>query len=316
MFFIGIDIGGTGIKAGIINEDGHILMKDSIKTGADRPYQEVVRDIAELCNSLISRMQLTTEQIESIGVGVPGICDQKTGVIPFCTNLGWHEVPFIADMHKYFPKLPVYVDNDATVAGLAESVAGVSAGTQSSVFITLGTGVGGGIVINGRPYSGSHGVGSEIGHMVIRMEGEPCTCGKRGCFERYASATAIIREARKAVADHPESMIIQPCENDPENITAKTVFDAAKENDPTAVKLFNNYVKSLAHGIVNIINIVDPEIIVLGGGVSNAGDFLLNAVREAVKPFIFYKTQPYATILLAQLGADAGIIGAAMLGKH
>ncbi len=316
MYYIGIDIGGTGVKAGIVDENGHILVKDSIKTGAERPYQEVVRDIADLCNSIIEKMHLSLEQIESIGVGVPGILDQRTGVIPFCTNLGWHEVPFIADMHMYFPGVPVYVDNDATVAGLAESVAGVSAGTQSSVFLTLGTGVGGGIVMNGRPYSGSHGVGSEIGHMVIRMDGEPCTCGKRGCFERYASATAIIREARKAVADHPESMIMNLCNNDPENITAKTVFDAAKENDPVAVKLFNNYVKSLAHGIVNIINIIDPEIIVLGGGVSNAGDFLLDAVREAVKPFIFYKTQPFATILLAQLGADAGIIGAAMLGKH
>ncbi|MBQ8095201.1 MAG: ROK family glucokinase [Clostridia bacterium] len=316
MYYIGIDIGGTGIKAGIVDESGHILIKDSIKTGAERPYQDVVHDIADLCNAILDQMHLKPEQVEAIGVGVPGICDPKTGVIPFCTNLGWHEVPFIADMHKYFPGLPVYVDNDATVAGLAESVAGVSAGTQSSVFITLGTGVGGGVVINGRPYSGSHGVGSEIGHMVIRLDGEPCTCGKRGCFERYASATAIIREARKAVVDHPESLIMQMCENDLDKITARTVFDAAKEGDAIAVKLFNNYVKALAHGIVNIINAIDPEIIVLGGGVSNAGDFLLDAVREAVKPFIFYKTQPYATILLAQLGSDAGIIGAAMLGKQ
>ena len=315
MYFIGIDIGGTGIKAGIVDENGHILIKNSIKTGAERPYQEIIHDITGLCNSLLAQFHLSSDQIESIGVGVPGICDPKTGVIPFCTNLGWHEVPFIADMQKYFPNLPVYVDNDATVAGLAESVAGVSAGTQSSVFITLGTGVGGGVILNGRPYSGFHGVGSEIGHMVLCMDGEPCTCGKRGCFERYASATAIIREARKAVADHPESLIMTLCENNPGRISARTVFEAAKKNDPIALKLFNNYVKALAHGIVNIINILDPEIIVLGGGVSNAGDFLLDAVREAMKPFIFYKTQPYASVILAQLGSDAGIIGAAMLGK-
>ncbi|MBR1709279.1 MAG: ROK family protein [Clostridia bacterium] len=316
MYYIGVDIGGTGVKAGIVDENGHILYKESIRTGAERPYSEVIVDIAGLCQKIIDGMHLSIDQISAIGVGVPGICDPKTGVIPFCTNLGWHEVPFIADMHKYFPGIPVFVDNDATVAGLAESVAGVSAGTQSSVFITLGTGVGGSIVINGRPYSGSHGVGSEIGHMVIRMDGEPCTCGKKGCFERYASATAIIREARRALPDHPESMIAELCENNPDKIEARTVFDAAKEKDPLAVRLFNNYVKALAHGIVNVINTIDPEIIVLGGGVSNAGEFLLEAVREAVKPFIFYKTQPYATIQLAQLGSDAGVIGAAMLGKQ
>ena len=272
------------------------------------------RDIAALCEKVAGQANVTMDEIAAIGVGVPGICDAKTGIIPFCTNLGWHDVPFIAEMHKYLPNR-VIVDNDATVAGYAESIAGVSRGTQSSVFITLGTGVGGGIVIGGRPYSGAHGIGSEIGHMIIKMDGEPCTCGNKGCFERYASATAIIREAKRAVEKHPESAILARCGGNPEKINAKIVIDCAKEGDATAKQVFDDYVKALAHGIVSIFNMLDPEVIVLGGGVSMAGEYLLDAVRAAVKPLVFFKTLPYPSIQLARLGADAGIIGAALLGR-
>ena len=198
MLYIGVDLGGTGIKAGVVNERGEILSKGSTPTMKERPYQAIIRDIAALCEDVAKQANVAMADIAAIGVGVPGICDPKTGIIPFCTNLGWHEVPFVAEMGKYLPNR-VVVDNDATVAGYAESIAGVSKGTKSSVFITLGTGVGGGIVINGKPYSGVHGIGSEIGHMIIKMDGEPCTCGNKGCFERYASATAIIREAKRAV---------------------------------------------------------------------------------------------------------------------
>ena len=314
MMYIGVDLGGTGIKAGVVNDKGEILSKGSTPTKKERPYAQIIEDIAELCKRVVKDAGVTMNDIASIGVGVPGICDPKTGVIPFCTNLGWREVPFVEEMHKHIDK-PITVDNDATVAGFAESIAGVSAGTASSVFITLGTGVGGGIVINGRPYSGCRGIGSEIGHMIIKMDGEPCTCGNKGCFERYASATAIIREAKRAVAAHPESAIMTRCQGNPERINAKTVIDCAKEGDPTAKAVFDEYVRGLAHGIVSIINVLDPEVIVLGGGVSMAGEFLVNAVREAMKPLIFFKTLPYANVELARLGADAGIIGAALLGR-
>ena len=313
-YYLGVDIGGTGVKVGVVDENGTILAKGSIPTGAERPYTEVVRDIAGLCKDVVREGGFTMDQIESIGTGIPGIQDPRTCIVPFCTNLGWHDVPYVDEMHKYIDK-PIHVDNDATVAGYAESIAGVSAGTQSSVFITLGTGVGGGIIINGKPYSGAHGVGSEIGHMVVRMGGELCTCGKRGCLERYASATAIIRDARRAVAVHPESAILTAAEGDPEKINAKIVIDCAKAGDETALAIFHAYADHLAEGIVNIINTLDPEVIVLGGGVSMAGDYLLDAVREAVKPRVFYKEMPYAPILLAKLGSDAGIIGAALLGR-
>ena len=314
MYYIGVDLGGTGIKAGVVNEKGEILSKGSTPTMAERPYQAVIADIATLCKTVAADANISVEEIEAIGVGVPGICDPKTGIIPKCTNLGWFDVPFVSELQSHIAK-PVIVDNDATVAGFAEYIAGVSAGTHSSVFVTLGTGVGGGIIINGRPYSGAHGVGSEIGHIILKMDGEMCTCGNEGCFERYASATAIIREARKALETHPESSMMAKCGGDLDKINAKIVIDSAKEGDETAVKVFNGYCRALAHGIVSIINMIDPEVIVLGGGVSAAGEFLLEAVRRELAPIIFFKTMPYARIELAQLGNDAGIIGAAMLGR-
>jgi len=314
MYYIGLDVGGTTFKAGVVNEKGEILVKNAYPTGVERPYQEIIADMAKLCRQVTAEAGLELKDIAAIGVGVPGMFSNRTGMIPFCTNLGWHDVPFVAEMKKHLD-IPVYGDNDATVAGLAESVAGASAGVDSSVILTLGTGVGGGIVINGRPYSGAHGCGSEIGHMIIKMDGEMCTCGNEGCFERYASATAIIREAKKAVVNCPESAIMEKCGGDVEKINAKIVIDAAREGDKTAKAVFDGYVRALAHGIVSIINMIDPEVILLGGGVAHAGDFLLDAVREAVKPLVIFKTMPYARIELARLGNDAGIIGAAMLGR-
>ncbi len=314
MMYMGLDVGGTTFKAGLVTPEGRIVHKDAMPTGIERPYQAIIADMAALCRKVAADAGVAMADVAAIGVGVPGLFDNRTGRIPFCTNLGWHDVPFVEEMKKHL-HTPVFGDNDATVAGLAESIAGVSAGVRSSVLLTLGTGVGGGIIIDGKPYSGAHGVGSEIGHMMVAMGGELCTCGNAGCFERYASATAIIREAKKAVAAHPQSAILTACGGDAQKINAKIVIDAAKAGDETALRVFDGYVQGLAVGIVNIINMIDPEMIVLGGGVSAAGTFLLEAVREKVKPMVFFKTMPYARIELAMLGNDAGIIGAAMLGK-
>ena len=313
MVYIGIDVGGTGVQVGVVSEQGQILATDSFPTGVGRPYQEMVQDMVRCTKSAVTKAGMTLEDVKSIGLGIPGIADAKTGTVIFCTNLGWRDIPLRAEIQKYIDK-PVYIDNDATVAGLAESVAGVSANTDSSVFLTLGTGVGGGIIIHGKVWSGSHGVGSEIGHMILKMGGEPCTCGNHGCVERYCSATAIIRMAREAVKEHPESAILTAAKGDPANINAKIVFDAAKAGDPVGMQVFREYVSYLAQAISNIIQFLDPEVIALGGGVSKAGDFLLNAVREEVPHYLLYKNIPAARIELAKLGADAGIIGAAMLG--
>lgn len=314
MVYLGIDVGGTGIKIGAVDESGKILQEGETPTLVGRPYQDIIRDMADCALDVLRKGGFTEDDVVSIGIGIPGVADQKTGVVVFCTNMGWSNVPLRTELQKYIRK-PVLIDNDATVAGFAESVCGVSAGCHSSVFMTLGTGVGGGIVIGGRPWSGFHGVGSEIGHIPMDIGGEPCTCGNYGCLERYCSATAIIRMSRQAVLQHPDSMMYTLCGGDVKAITAKMMFDAAKEGDDVAMKVFNHYVDYMCKAIYTIIAFLDPEMIVLGGGVSKAGNFLLDAIRQRIPRYLLFKTLPYSRVELAKLGAEAGIIGAAMLGK-
>ena len=315
MLNIGIDVGGTSVKAGIVNEKGEILYKASCLTKMENGQEAMVHDMAQLAIRVVEESGHCMDEIESVGIGIPGVHNNATKRVPFCTNLGWHDVPLIELMQKEIDK-PVFVNNDASVAGLAESVAGVSAGTKCSVFVTLGTGVGGGVVLNGRLYEGSHGVASEIGHTITVAGGEPCTCGNRGCWERYASATAIIREGRKFAQSNPESPLAKAVDGNLEKIEARTVIDLAKAGDPDCVQLFDNDIYHLTVGLANIVNVYDPEVIALGGGVSHAGDFLLDKVKALLPSMIFYKDMPWADVRLARLGNDAGIIGAAMLGKY
>ena len=314
MYYVGIDLGGTNIKAGIVDGQGKILAEAFCKTQAQRPYQDIVRDMAGCVMQALKNAKMTTDDILSVGIGIPGYANQKTGTGAFCTNLGWYDVPLQAEIRKYFD-LHIAIDNDATVAGYAESIAGVSKDAESSVFLTLGTGVGGGIVIHGRPWSGAHGIGSEVGHMTLSVDGVPCNCGNNGCMEKYTSATAIIRMARQACMTYPDSAMMLRAEGDLNRINAKTVIDAAKANDRAALEVFDEYCKYLAIAINNIIAFLDPEMIVLGGGVSHAGDFLLEKVKAKVPRYLLYKTLPYPEICLASLGNEAGMIGAAMIGK-
>ena len=306
MVYVGIDVGGTGLKAGIVDENGKLLNKCTCPTGVERGHEAVINDMANLALQAIAEGGFTVDDVKAIGIGIPGILDPKTNRVPFCTNLGWHDVPLVELMQKVIDK-PIFVNNDATVAGFAEAVAGVSAGVKDSVFVTLGTGVGGGIFIDGKPYSGAHGVGSEIGHIIIIDGGEMCTCGTAGCWERYMG--------KKAASENPECAIATAVNGDLDQITARTVIDAAKAGDAVACQVFDQYVHYLCVGLVSIINMIDPEMIVLGGGVSGAGQFLLDAVRAKMDTMVFYKAMDYAKIELAVLGNDAGIIGAAMLGK-
>lgn len=314
MVFIGIDVGGTGIKVGIVNDEGCILAQGETPTLVGRPFEDIVRDMATCAQDVLARSGYSLTDVHSVGVGVPGVANQESGVVVFCTNLGWHNVPLRAELQKHISK-PVFIDNDATVAGYAESICGVSVGSHSSVFMTLGTGVGGGIVIGGKPWSGFHGIGSEIGHIPMDIEGVPCTCGNRGCLERYCSATAIIRMGREAVLNHPDSALYNACGGDVDSISAKMVFDCAKEGDDVSAKIFRRYIKYMCLAIDTIICFFDPEIIILGGGVSKAGNFLLDAIREELPHYLLFKDLPFPRIEIARLGADAGMIGAAMLGK-
>ena len=315
MLNIGIDLGGTGIKAGLVDEKGNILYKLSCPTLVERGHEAVIHDMAQLSLRVVKESGHSLTEVSSVGIGIPGIMDQATGIVPFCTNLAWHNVPLVKLMRQEIDK-PIFVNNDATVAGLAESVAGVSAGTRSSVFVTLGTGVGGGVILDGKVFMGEHGVATEIGHMITVAGGEMCTCGNRGCWERYASATAIIREGRRFCEAHPDCTLTREVGGDLAKIEARTVIDLAKAGDPDCVSLFDDYCYHLTVGIVNLINLYDPEIIALGGGVSKAGQFLLDKVNALLPEMLFYKEMPHARIELARLSNDAGIIGAAMLGAQ
>ena len=315
MYRIGIDIGGTGIKVGLVDEKDQIISQNSIPTRTDIPFSEQVERMAESVKKLLYPnlpSGIALESVSSIGIGIPGIADDKSGEVIKCTNMGWYHVPLREEFRKHIDK-PVLIENDANVAALAESKAGISAGTSSSVFITLGTGIGSGIILNGKIWKGFHGIGAELGHMIMELDGVSCTCGNRGCLERYCSATALIRMARERIEQHPESLIFQYAAQDPAKINAKTVFDAAKEGDPVAEKLFRRYISYLSQAIANVINFLDPEIIVLGGGVSKAGAFLLDAVRAEYPHYVIFNDMPMPSVELAVLGAEAGILGAAML---
>ncbi len=312
MYKIGVDLGGTNIAAGIVDESGKIVLQGSTPTLAGRPFEEIIRDMGTLVNDLIAKMGITAKDVESIGIGSPGAV--KNGMVVFTNNLGWRNVPLCKELQKYID-VPVYADNDANVAALAEHTCGACKGHLNSVTVTLGTGIGGGIVVNGKLYGGSHGVGAEIGHMSIVADGLECSCGGRGCWEKYGSATALIREGRLGMARDSQSLINTLAQGDESKVTAKVVIDAAKAGDKTASEIFDQYIKYITVGLINIVNIFDPDVIAIGGGVAAAGDFLMDALKECYEANIFYKDIDHAKLVFAEMGNAAGIVGAAMLSE-
>ncbi len=314
MVYIGIDVGGTTAKAGVVDESGNILCKASCKTGIGRNFEDVAADMVAMCRGLIAESGRAAGEFAAVGVGIPGQQDPKSGLVAFCNNLGWVNVPLLARLRDGLG-LPVSVDNDANVAALAESAFGASRGVKSSLLVTLGTGVGGGIVFNGKVLSGAHGVGGEIGHMIVVVDGEPCNCGHRGCWEKYASATAIIRMGSALMKKKPDCALARQMEGDAGRLNAKAVLDLAKAGDGDCLEIFATYVKYLCVGLSNLIDILDPDMVVLGGGVAYAGDFLLDAVRAALRDYLYLPELSTTQVELARLGNDAGIIGAAMLGR-
>lgn len=309
-YYAGIDLGGTYIKCGIVNTVGEIIIKDKIPTKSERPYEEIARDMAELALSLAERTKVA---LEAVGIGSPGTIDSENGVVVYSNNIKWKNVPLgkaVGDAAK----LPVYITNDANAAALGESYAGAGREFGNIVFITLGTGVGGGIVLGGKLYEGGHSAGAELGHTVIRMNGKRCTCGRRGCLEAYASATALIEQTRAAMQKHPESVMWKLCDGNIENADGKTAFDGMRLNDPTAKRVVDRYIRYLAEGITDICNVFRPDAVLLGGGVCAEGDTLLKPLESIVSRSVF-GGMDYAPvkILKASLGNDAGIFGAARL---
>ena len=314
-YYVGIDLGGTNIVAGVVNDNYEIIAKASTKTNCPRPDKEIADDMAMVALNAISNANLTVDDIEWIGVGAPGIANNKTGVIEYSNNLGFVNTPIVKYIQKHIKK-PVFIENDANAAAYGEFVAGAAKGANNAVCITLGTGVGGGIVIDGKIYSGSNSAGAEIGHTVISVDGPQCSCGRKGCFEVFSSATGLIRMTKEAMELNKDSLMWTFADERSGKVSAKTSFDGMRVGDKAAIEVVNKYIKYLATGITNVINIFQPDVLCIGGGVCNEGDTLLLPVKELVAKEVYTKNSEKNTdIVIAKLGNDAGILGAAFLGQ-
>ncbi len=311
-FYVGIDLGGTNIAAAVVDSDGVIYGRSKRKTNAPRSYKEIFEDMAQCARDAAVESGIPFDCIKSVGIGCPGAIDTKNGIVEFSNNLDFYDVPITECMEKLLGK-KVYVENDANAAAWGEYLAGCGKGTDSLVMITLGTGVGSGIIDGGHLLTGAYGKGAEIGHMVVKTNGEKCTCGRKGCFEAYASATALINQTKKAMKENPESEMWSVSKS-LSKVDGKTAFTA---KDAVAKNVIKTYLGYLSEGIVNIVNIFQPQVICLGGGVSNAGEKILRPVRKAIKDKAFSRFGKKQTeVRIAQLGNDAGIIGAALLWKN
>ena len=314
MYRIGIDLGGTNIAVGIVDSGYGIAVKGSVPTRAERDCDEIVKDMAFLCVSLLKEKNIKMSEIEAIGIASPGTVDPEKGIVKYANNLKMSNYPIAEKLKSMLKFDKVFVGNDANAAALGEALAGSGKGVSDFVMITLGTGVGGGIIIDGKIYSGFHGAGAEIGHTVIEHNGVKCTCGRRGCFESYSSATGLIRMTREKMMTSKKSSMWRIAGNDLENVDGRTAFAAASKGDKAAREVCAEYIDYLACGLSNVINELRPEVLALGGGISKEGDNLLEPLRELVENEIYGNDEADMTkIVAATLGNDAGIIGAAYL---
>ncbi len=316
MYYLGIDLGGMSIKAGICDDNGNILVKDTCVTVRDEDGDRIIKDMAQLCLKVISDAGLTVDDIEYAGIASPGSADNERGVIIYASTLPFLNYPISEKLSELTGIKKIYIDNDANAAAKGEATYGAAKGYNNSLFVTIGTGVGGGIIINGKVYSGFNFSGAELGHIVIIKDGEECPCGRKGCLESYASATALIQQTKEKMLEDKDSALWRVCNGDIEKVNGKTVFDAMLLNDASAKAVFDKYIEYVASGITSFINIFQPEVLSIGGGISKQGETLIAPIREIVEREQYSRFCDKKTIIkVAELGNDAGIIGAASLGK-
>ena len=316
MLRIGIDLGGTKIAAGLVDENRVLGPAVQEPTGLPKPAKELAEAIYRLTERLLKEQGLTFQDVESVGIGIPGTVNKETDCIEYANNFGFENVPFLKMLKDLFP-CPVYGENDAKAAAWGEYLAGAGRCSRSMTAVTLGTGVGGGIILNGTILEGDNGAAGELGHMVIHQNGHPCTCGRKGCLEAYASATALVSRAREAMERSDESMLWSLCKGDLSGVNGRMIFEASEKGDSTACEVLDGFMEDLSEGIANIINILQPEILCIGGGLSGAGEALLAPVKEKTAPKIYSRaSQKNTRIRLAELGNGAGIIGAACLNEQ
>ncbi len=307
--YIGIDLGGTNIAVGLVDENRKIIHKKSVPTLKERGYEAIVNDMARVVKEVVKEAGYTLDDIKYVGIGCPGTVDNDRGLVIYSNNIVMHNVPLVEEFQKYID-LPVGLENDANAAAYGEYLA-LNTDMECFIFVTLGTGVGGGIIINGKIYSGFNRSGGEIGHITLVVDGKECTCGKKGCWEQYASVTALIEQTEEKMREHPESIMHNWVKNFGK-INGKTAFECSEQGDKAAQEVKEQYIRYVAEGISSMVNIFQPEMIVIGGGISKEGDELLLPIKNFVYENDYNKYMPKTDIKIAQLYNDAGIIGAAM----
>lgn len=311
MYYVGIDIGGMSVKIGIV-EDGKIKISRSFPTESSKGYEYMTANMARTIEELCAELGVKSTQLGGIGIGVPGTADSKSGIVTVAANIGWKNVPIVSEIRKYID-VPVAINNDANCAALGEQRYGGGSEFGTIIFITLGTGVGSGIIYEGKLIEGNGSAGAESGHMVIQLDGEPCNCGRSGCWESYASATALIKQTKRAMENDPNSLM-HDIFRENGKVSGRTAFLAMKKGDASAQRVCNQYIKYIAIGLINLGNIIHPEAFIIGGGISHEGETLIAPLQKYIDNYCYGSgLNPSIAVKRAILGNDAGIIGAACL---
>lgn len=312
MYRIGVDLGGTNIAVGVVDENFKIIGRGKMKTNAPRPAEEIFDDISTAINMAVADAGLTMDDISTIGVGTPGSVNKEEGLIEFSNNLDFNNVPAKKFLEDRTGK-PCVFENDANAAALGEAYAGAGNGVKNLVAVTLGTGVGSGIIVGGKVLGGMNDAAGEMGHTTIIFNGEQCNCGRKGCWERYASATALIAQTKAKMLECPDSKMWDIVGGKIENVSGRTAFNAMYEGDEAGKQVVDQYIEYVAVGVTNIVNIFQPDVICIGGGIANEGENLINPVKEYVRKECYTKHAKKQTVICAAvLRNDAGIIGAAL----
>lgn len=314
MYKVGVDLGGTNIVAGVIDDDCRIIGRYKTKTNVPRSAESIFDDIAMCVKNAVNDAGLIMDDFNTVGIGTPGSVNKEKGIIEYANNLYFEKVEAVKLLSKSLPGKKVYLENDANCAALGEAIAGAGKGKNSFVAITLGTGVGSGYILNKKLVTGCNDAGGEFGHIVINFDGEDCTCGRKGCWEAYASATALVRQTKRAMQENKDSYMWKLCDGNIENASGRTAFDAMRAGDESGKKVVERYIDYIAIGTINVINALQPELICFGGGVSNEGENILAPLRKRIDEFRYSRYADTQTeICKAVLGNDAGIIGAALV---
>ncbi len=312
---LGIDLGGTNIAAGVVDDKGKILLKQIAPTPVKEGADSIVATMGTLCLGLLKKAGLALEQITLCGIAAPGVANRKTGIVEVSANLPFVYYPVVQTLQNYLPGVKILLENDANAAAKGEVEVGAAKGAENAIMITLGTGVGGGIIIRRQVYSGFNFAGGELGHVVIVYDGEPCGCGRKGCWEAYSSATALVRITKEKMNAFPDSIMNKMVQIEG-RVNGRTAFNAAKKGDHAGKEAVEEYIRYLACGLTNIINIFQPEILIIGGGICGEGEYLLKPLEEIINQEQYTRIAHVKTkLVIATLGNDAGIIGASLIDR-